>query len=70
MSHGTRAWRFVLSWDTLLAGGRTIPAMTEAQAARLAREVGREFRRRMIEEYVPRIAQCVSMLSEVVIRVR
>ena len=34
------------------------------QAAALARCIGQEFRRRMLEEYVPRIARCVDMLTE------
>ena len=33
-------------------------------AERLARGIAREFRRRTLEEYVPRIAKCVSMLRE------
>lgn len=32
-------------------------------AKQLARGVAREFRRRMLDEYVPRIARCVSMLQ-------
>lgn len=31
---------------------------------RLAREIAKEFRRRMLEEYVPRIRHCVSLLDE------
>ena len=37
--------------------------MTSPNADRLAREVAREFRRRMLDEYVPRIAQCVEQLD-------
>jgi uncharacterized damage-inducible protein DinB len=32
-------------------------------AAQLARALAREFRRRMLDEYVPRIARCVSLLT-------
>jgi uncharacterized damage-inducible protein DinB len=34
------------------------------QAQQLAQGIAKEFRRRMLEEYVPRIRHCVSLLSE------
>ena len=42
--------------------GRTMP--TPGQANRLAKAIAAEFRRRMAEEYVPRIAQCIDLLTE------
>jgi len=36
----------------------------EDQAEQLAQGIGKEFRRRMLEEYVPRIRHCVSLLDE------
>ncbi len=41
--------------------------MTDAtgnQAERLAQGIAKEFRRRMLQEYLPRIRHCVSMLDE------
>ena len=37
--------------------------MTDDRAEHLSRAIAVEFRRRMLEEYVPRIARCVSLLS-------
>lgn len=37
--------------------------MSGDRADRIAREIAREFRRRMLDEYVPRIAECVAMLT-------
>lgn len=39
-------------------------AMDETQTEQLAREITREFHRRMLEDYVPRIATCVALLTE------
>lgn len=42
-------------------------AMTEAvteAASRLTEAIGREFRRRMLDEYVPRIGRCVELLDQ------
>lgn len=38
--------------------------MSDTAADQLARETARVFRRYMLDEYVPRIAHCVGMLSE------
>ena len=38
-------------------------AAAEDQARRLAQAIAKEFRRRMLDEYVPRIRHCVSLLD-------
>ena len=39
-------------------------AEQDGAAERLARDVARQFRRRMLDEYVPRIRRCTELLSE------